>query len=367
MSEVIENVITGIPPEEEFQAGEALSPVMPPGDLIPVSDNPGEILAPVAANESGDDLNLAIPRQKFMNIKSDQRVVTIDSKPSVKTEADKQMSNLVNLLASLRSHHILCAKLEGVENSSSGEPRGILQYGDFKVLIPCNEMMDIPENMRDMNPNDVMRYMFGKRLGAEIDFIVLGIDQGAEVVIGSRKEAMNLRRKQFYYGQDREGNNLLFEGAIAEARVMSAIRAGIFVELFGVEAYIPAIELSYQRILDCARIFVPGERILVKILSLDRSNAKDIRITLSAKQAKRNPYDTLTNRYVVGNSYIGTVTIVDVNGVFVALDGGVDCLCPYPPRGVPVIGSRATVRLYKIDDELKRLKGDIVHATYAPD
>jgi ribosomal protein S1 len=227
--------------------------------------------------------------------------------------------------------------------------------------------MDVPENMRDMNPNDVMRYMFGKRLGAEIEFIVLGIDQGAEVVIGSRKEAMNLRRRQFYYGHDREGNNFLYEGAIAEARIMSAIRTGIFVELFGVETYIPAIELSYQRILDCTKNFIPGQRVLVKILSLDRSNAKDIRITLSVKQANRNPYEFLTNRYVVGNSYIGTVTIVDVNGVFVALDGGVDCLCPYPPRGVPIVGSRATVRLYKVDNELKRLNGDIVFATYAPD
>ena len=59
--------------------------------------------------------------------------------------------------------------------------------------------------------------------------------------------------------------------------------------------------------------------------------------------------------------------MVDVHGVFVALDGGVDCLCPYPARGVPVVGSRATVRLYKVDAELRRLHGDIVHATYAPD
>lgn len=364
MSEILENVVSGAPPEEEMSPEMALAAAA--NELAQAADA-GEVLLVASEDGAGDIQDLATTRNKFTNIRSEQRVVSIDSKPSVKTEADKQMSNLVNLVASLRSRHILCGKLEGVENSSSGEPRGILQYGEFKVLIPCNELMDVPENMRDMNPNDVMRYMFGKRLGAEIEFIVLGIDQGAEVVIGSRKEAMNLRRRQFYYGHDREGNNFLYEGAIAEARIMSAIRTGIFVELFGVETYIPAIELSYQRILDCTKNFIPGQRVLVKILSLDRSNAKDIRITLSVKQANRNPYEFLTNRYVVGNSYIGTVTIVDVNGVFVALDGGVDCLCPYPPRGVPIVGSRATVRLYKVDNELKRLNGDIVFATYAPD
>jgi predicted RNA-binding protein with RPS1 domain len=364
MSEILENVVSGAPPEEEMSPEMALAAAA--NELAQAADT-GEVLLVASEDGAGDIQDLATTRNKFTNIRSEQRVVSIDSKPSVKTEADKQMSNLVNLVASLRSRHILCGKLEGVENSTSGEPRGILQYGEFKVLIPCNELMDVPENMRDMNPNDVMRYMFGKRLGAEIEFIVLGIDQGAEVVIGSRKEAMNLRRRQFYYGHDREGNNFLYEGAIAEARIMSAIRTGIFVELFGVETYIPAIELSYQRILDCTKNFIPGQRVLVKILSLDRSNAKDIRITLSVKQANRNPYEFLTNRYVVGNSYIGTVTIVDVNGVFVALDGGVDCLCPYPPRGVPIVGSRATVRLYKVDNELKRLNGDIVFATYSPD
>lgn len=363
MSEEIENAVSGTPPASV----DAIVPAALDAAAQELNQGAGALV--LVAEETGalqTEPNLT-GSTKLTNIKSDQRVVTIDSKPSVKTEADKQMSNLVNLVASLRSRHILCGKLEGVENSSGGEPRGILQFGEFKVLIPCKEMMDIPENMRDMNPYDVMRYMFGKRLGAEIEFIVLGIDQEAELVIGSRKEAMSQRRRQFYFGQDKDGNNLLYEGVIAEARVMSAIRSGIFVELFGLETYIPASELSYQRILDCARVYTPGQRILVKILSLDRTDPENIQITLSVKQGKRNPYDSLTNMYVIGNSYIGTVSMVDVHGVFVALDGGVDCLCPYPPRGVPVVGSRATVRLYRVDTELKRLAGDIIHATFVPD
>lgn len=227
--------------------------------------------------------------------------------------------------------------------------------------------MDIPENMRDVDPYDVMRYMLNKRLGAEIEFVALGIDQEAGLVVGSRKQAMRKRRLQFFFGQDREGNNLLYEGAIAEARVMSAIRADIFVEIFGVEAYIPATELSYQRVLNCTKQYVAGQRILVKILSLEKNSIDDVRVTLSVKQAKRNPYDSLNTIYIVDNCYIGTVSMVDVHGVFVAHDGGVDCLCPYPARGVPVVGSRATVRLYRVDNDMRRLFGDIIHATYALD
>ena len=56
-------------------------------------------------------------------------------------------------------------------------------------------------------------------------------------------------------------------------------------------------------------------------------------------------YEKALKRYSVGNRYVGTVSMVDTTGVFVALDGGVDCLCSYPKRGRPPRGSRVTVRI----------------------
>lgn len=127
----------------------------------------------------------------------------------------------------------------------------------------------------------------------------------------------------------------------AEARVVSAIRAGIFIDLFGVESYIPLKELSYQRWMDAAAHFQPGQRILVKVLDVDRSDRDHVRVSASVKQAGENPYEKALRRYSVGNRYVGTVSMVDVNGVFVALDGGIDCLCSYPKRGRPPRGARA--------------------------
>jgi ribosomal protein S1 len=87
--------------------------------------------------------------------------------------------------------------------------------------------------------------------------------------------------------------------------------------------------------LDAQACFQPGQRILVKILSIDRSNRNHIRATASIKQAGENPYEKALRRYTIGNRYVGTVSMVDMNGVFVALDGGIDCLCSYPKRGRP--------------------------------
>ena len=48
-------------------------------------------------------------------------------------------------------------------------------------------------------------------------------------------------------------------------------------------------------------------------------------------------------------------------GVFVALDGGIDCLCSYPKRGRPPRGARVTVRILGINHETNRIWGAITH------
>ena len=160
---------------------------------------------------------------------------------------------------------------------------------------------------------------------------------------------------------DRAGNHLLYEGACGEARVVSVIRAGIFVELFGVETFIPLRELSYQRMLDASASFQPGQRVVVKLLKLERAGRDEVSIQASVKQAGENPYEKALRRYSVGNRYVGTVSMVDTTGVFVALDGGIDCLCSYPKRGRPPRGARVTVRILGINHESNRIWGAITH------
>lgn len=174
---------------------------------------------------------------------------------------------------------------------------------------------------------------------------------------------MALKRRQYYFGTDRDGNNLIYEGLSAEARVVSVIRAGIFVDLFGVETYIAQRELSYQRVLDAAAHFQPGQRVLVKILTLDRSDRNNIKISVLVKQAGENPYEQALKRYTPGSRYVGTVSMVDTNGVFVSLEGSIDCLCSYPKRGRPPRGARVTVRVIGVNHENNRIWGAITHMT----
>jgi ribosomal protein S1 len=137
----------------------------------------------------------------------------------------------------------------------------------------------------------------------------------------------------------------------------------MFVDLFGLETYIPLRELSYQRRIDAAAHYQPGQRVPVKILTLDRSDRNSIRVTASVKRAGENPYEAALKKYTPGSRYVGTVSLVDTNGVFVSLDGGIDCLCSYPKRGRPPRGSRVTVRIIGVNHESNRIWGAITHMT----
>lgn len=302
-------------------------------------------------------------RRKRANTRTAVNVLSIDEHRTVETEADKARNDLLDLIESMKTQKILTGTIQGVEQPEDNPSRSlaVIYHGDFKVIIPAEEAVLPPEDNRGRSQEDVMHYTLTKRLGAEVDYIVKGIDPQSGVAVASRLEAMAAKRKEYYFGTDRDGNNTLYEGVCAEARIVSVIRAGIFVDLFGLEIYIPLRELSYQRLLDASSQFQPGQRVLVKILSIDRSDRNHIKASASVKQAGENPYEKALRRFSVGNRYVGTVSMVDTTGVFVALDGGVDCLCSYPKRGRPPRGARVTVRILGLNMESNRIWGAITH------
>jgi ribosomal protein S1 len=278
----------------------------------------------------------------------------------VESPDDKRRSDLIDLVESQKSGKILTGTLQGVERSPDNPDHitAVLYHGDFKIIIPVEEAVEPPKDFRGRNHGDVLHYLLSKRLGAEVDFIVKGVDAENCIAAASRLDAMALKRRQYYGGS----KPALHEGATAEARITCVIRAGAFVDLFGVETYIPLRELSYQRWMDAAQHYQPGQRVLVKLLGIERTD-DSVHVEASVKQVGENPYETALKRFTVGNQYVGSVSMVDTTGVFVSLDGGIDCLCTFPRRGRPPRGSRVTVRIRGINFEANRIWGAITHMT----
>lgn len=110
-------------------------------------------------------------------------VVAIDERLGVETDADKARDALLDLVESMKTRRILTGTIQGVERPSDNPSRSlaVLYHGDFKIMIPAEEAVEPPEDFRGRMPEDVLHYMLTKRLGAEVDYIIKGIDGKAGI------------------------------------------------------------------------------------------------------------------------------------------------------------------------------------------
>ena len=286
-------------------------------------------------------------------------VISLDGQRSELTPEARRRQDIIDLSESMKSRRVITGTIAGIEHmdESPDLAYAVVYHGAFKVIIPASEMFEFDEDAADNYRGATL----SRRLGAEIDYVVKGIETDAGVAAGSRLEAMRQRRREYYLDTDRNGHHQLEAGDIAEARVVSVIRPGTFVELFGIEQFIPLEELSYLRWVDATPHFRVGDRVLVKILELARSDRNNISLKLSVKQAGEDAFKQAISRFKVGNIYVGNVTMITAVGVFVSFEN-VSCLCQFPKRKRPAIGSPVTVRILGVDLERLRLWGAIVYS-----
>ena len=303
-------------------------------------------------------------RQRLNVPMPNMEALAIDDALGIQTEIDKARDKFLDLVESLKTGRYLTDKIQGVEKHSGlGEPRAVIFHGDYKVIIMASMIVDLPKDLRGQDPYEVYHYLLTKRLGSEIDYVVKGIDRNTGLAVGSRKDAMATKRRHYYLNQTRDGTYRIYEGLCCEARVMSVIPYGIFVDLFGIDVYIPLRELSYVRLTDAMGYYEPGDRVLVKVTQLNRDDPNDIRVSASVKQVAANPVDKALEKIEVNSNYAGTVTLTDSTGIFVRLDMGAECRCRFPYRARPPKGARVVVKIAGVDMEQKTVWGNITYVT----
>lgn len=114
-------------------------------------------------------------------------------------------------------------------------------------------------------------------------------------------------------------------GSRVKGTVSSITDYGLFVEIGkGVEGLIHISEISWiDRITDLHKHYKVGDTIEALVVSLDKENR---RMSLSIKQLEKNPWDTITDQFTVGQHIKGKISNITDFGVFVQLIPGVDGL-----------------------------------------
>ena len=285
-----------------------------------------------------------------------ERVLTIDARDEIQTDEDREAIIWHDIQNSHRTRRILTGMLDGVEKTESGLTLAVVNYRGFRVAIPVKEMMlytgKTPSGREYLEQMGQPNRILNARQGWEIDSIVKGYDNETRSVVGSRREAMLRKRQTFYFDTDEMGEHLIYEGRVVQARVVAVAEKVIRVEVFGVETSIVARGLSWEWIGNARDHFNVGDRILVRVLKINRTDLEHLTIRVDARSVSAtNSHDNL-KKCMPQCRYAGRVTDVRNGVVFIRLNNGVNAIAHscYDPR-YPGKKDDVSFAVTRIDEE----------------
>lgn len=270
------------------------------------------------------------PRRSARSRSAAAPVLTIDARSEVETAEEREDIIWHEIHNAYRTRRILTGELGGVEQTDTGKTIAIVDYKGFRIVIPLKEMMiNLGRMPSGQEYADLMlrqNKILGNMLGAEIDFIVMGIDSKTRSVVASRKEAMFKKRQIFYLDTDAAGMYRIYEGRIVQARIIAVAEKVIRVEIFGVECSIMARDLAWDWVGDAHERFNVGDQVLVRILNVRRDNPEDIGVKADIKSVSQNPNQENLKKCRIQSKYAGKVTDVHKGVVYVRLSNGANAV-----------------------------------------
>lgn len=302
-------------------------------------------------------------RKEKKSLYNDDYIIPIGDKLETSTRESSRYKDFLILAESKQVKKIVTATIDSITELNQ-MAAAVCHIGDYKIYIPAHELIgSIDEYLKPTTDAHVakenrtrIKALVNRRLGSEIDFIIKGIDENGLFAIGSRLEAMMIKRQSYLLYRDRNGNFAVNEGDVVEARVCATQHYGITIEVFGVECVIPVIDLSYNRIYDVTQEFSPGEKIIVKLTKLNREIVKGakgkrvkVSVKASVKEAYPDPRREAFNSYKKDDLVRSYVSGVTEYGVYVRLggeNGKIDALCRFPDKiACPNVGDIVQVKI----------------------
>lgn len=327
--------------ESSEETGEIYTTDLTPDDYeedMSLEDVPDEPTLPEIVGSEGELIADAEPKGTTVSAVSEKTtirtnrpepILTIEAGGEVITEemlADIAWHEIHN---AYRTRRILSGTFGGIEKTDNGKSIAVVEYKGFRIVIPLKEMrMELPNHITGYAYTewlDQQHKILSNMLGAEIDFVVKGIDSKTRSVVASRRDAMLKKRQIFYMDPDANGEYRVREGRVAQARIISVADKSIRVELFGVETQIVAVDLANEWLGDAHDHFAVGDSVLVRIQKVTREDVEHITVKANVKSVSEEKESRLKLCKVQGK-YAGKVTDVHKGVVYVRLTNGVNAI-----------------------------------------
>lgn len=257
-------------------------------------------------------------------------ILTVDARGEAETQEQREDIIWHEIHTGYRTRRILTGMLSGIEKTDAGRTIAIVDYKGFRIVIPLREMvLDFPKGLYGIDYDEmILNYqkILNKMLGAEVDFVIKGIDGNSRSVVASRKDAMLKKQQIYYFGTDSDGQYRICAGRVVQARVVAVSERVIRVEVFGVETSILSRDLSWDWIGDANDRFSVGDHVLVRVLEVDRTDPEQIQIKADVKSVTGDSRNDNLRKCRIQGKYAGKVTHVYKGIVYIRLSNGANAI-----------------------------------------
>ncbi|MBN1921373.1 MAG: S1 RNA-binding domain-containing protein [Anaerolineae bacterium] len=225
-----------------------------------------------------------------------------------------------------------------------------VEFGRLRGFVPMSQLIGFG---RIRQASERYRRL-GALVGKKMLLKVIEVNRGRRRLILSQqaaaKEWRTERRRQLLEELEPE--------QVRSGRLSQITNFGLFVNLGGLDGLVHVSELSWGRIENPADVYRVGQRVKVKVLSIDRERQ---RIALSIKALIPDPWETAEERYAVGQLAEGKVSQMADFGIFVELEPGVEGLLHNSELLAPeqreelTIGTEVLVKVIRIEPDRRRI------------
>ena len=170
----------------------------------------------------------------------------------------------------------------------------------------------VPGSQLDVRPQKNLDRFVGQTLEARIIKLV-----GDDIVLSRRVYLEEERNKL-----KKETLSTIEEEKVVSGKVVNIINQGVFVDIGGIEGFVPISELCWGRIKHPSQVISIDDEINVSVLKIEGEE----KITLSLKKMLPDPWKSAKEKYKTGTRVKAKAVSIMNFGVFVELEPGIEGL-----------------------------------------
>ncbi|HQE92539.1 MAG TPA: S1 RNA-binding domain-containing protein [Anaerolineae bacterium] len=225
-----------------------------------------------------------------------------------------------------------------------------VEFGHLRGFIPMSQLIGFSRIHQAAERHRRLHAMVGQSLMLK----VIEVNRHRRRLILSQRAAA----KEWRAARREQLMAELEAGQVRRGRISQITDFGLFVNLGGLDGLVHISELSWGRIENPREVYHEGQRIKVKVLSVDHDRQ---RIALSIKALTPDPWETAPQKYNEGKLVEGKVTQVVDFGIFVELEPGVEGLLhnselgDMEQRNELQPGARVLVKVIRVEPDRRRI------------